>query len=364
MARCGASDALAGLTVLDLSESVAGQYCGRLLADFGAQVTLVEPPAGSLVRRMAPFDAGDPPQSLLFFHLNTGKRSVALDRATADGAAALRALARHADIALVATAAERALLRAASARLIIGLATPFGSDGPLASWTGGEMIVQALSGMMHNNGDPGRPPLYGCGHRASYAAGVASYIGVLAAAIARRAGAPGQDVTVDAAETAASMCFPYVMQYIYNGTVRRRGDQTQPVARVRCRDGWLCIWIYNHRFALACRTLGVPELIADPRFAAPLERQKNWDALVAILQDLLAQRNAVEVVAALQAAQIIAAKTSRPSELRHDPHLAARGYWDAVESGQEMKTIVGTPFRLSRTPRRVRGGAPSLGEAG
>ena len=224
------------------------------------------------------------------------------------------------------------------------------------------MILQALSGMMHNNGDLGRPPLYGCGQRASYAAGVASYIGLVAALIARRAGAPGQDVSVDAAETAAAMGFPYVMQHIYNGAIRRRGDQTQPVARILCRDGWLCIWIYNHRYATACRTLGVPELIDDPRFKAPLERLRNWDALNAILQERLAERNAEEIVEQLQTAQIIAAKASRPSELRHDRHLAARGYWEAVETGDAMQTILGTPFRLSRTPRRVRGPAPRVGE--
>jgi crotonobetainyl-CoA:carnitine CoA-transferase CaiB-like acyl-CoA transferase len=352
------SEALDGVAVLDLSESIAGQFCGRLLADFGAAVTLVEPSEGSAVRRLGPFDAAA--HSLLFFHLNTGKRSLALDRTQGD--AVLGALAARADVALVGTEVDRARLRAANPRLVIGLTTPFGSDGPFAGWKSSEMILQALSGMMHNNGDPGRPPLYGCGQRASYAAGLASYCGIVAALLARRAGATGQDVIVDAAETAAAMGFPYVMQHIYNGTVRRRGDQVQPVARVKCRDGWLCIWIYNHRFATACRTLGVPELIDDPRFKGPRDRLANWDALVETLQRLLAERNAEEIVEVLQAAQIIAAKASRPSELRFDRHLAARAYWEAVATGGGMQTILGTPFRMSRTPRRVRGAAPRLGE--
>ena len=106
----------------------------------------------------------------------------------------------------------------------------------------------------------------------------------------------------------------------------------------------------------------MPELIDDPRFKAPLERLRNWDALNAILQRVLAERNAEEIVEQLQTAQIIAAKASRPSELRHDRHLAARGYWEAVETGAAMQTILGTPFRLSRTPRRVRGPAPRVGE--
>src|ERR1700712_1461875 len=82
------ADALHGLRVLDLSETVAGQFCARMLADHGAEVTLLEPPGGSAVRSMAPFDPqhGD---SLLFFHVNLGKRSMLLDTGTPAGGALL-----------------------------------------------------------------------------------------------------------------------------------------------------------------------------------------------------------------------------------------------------------------------------------
>src|SRR5258707_7223039 len=95
-------DALEGFRVLDLSESVAGQFCCRMLADFGAEVTLVEPPQGSGLREMPPFD---PPTSglgsLLFFHLNLGKRSLVLDPRSADDWNKLRALAKSTDVIVV-----------------------------------------------------------------------------------------------------------------------------------------------------------------------------------------------------------------------------------------------------------------------
>ena len=100
----------------------------------------------------------------------------------------------------------------------------FGKDGPLAHWKGPEIVLQALSGMMNNNGEFGREPLYGVGERASFAAGLGAYVGAMTALHARGIDGPGQTVSVDAAETAAAMCFPYVLQHIYNGSVHSRRD--------------------------------------------------------------------------------------------------------------------------------------------
>jgi crotonobetainyl-CoA:carnitine CoA-transferase CaiB-like acyl-CoA transferase len=312
------------------------------------------------MRRMAPFDTRSA-ESLLFFHLNTGKRSVALDRSTARGAAVFADWLSRVDVVILSPGEEGGPLRAVNPRLVTVAVSPFGAGGPMEGWKATEMILQALSGMMHNNGDAGREPLYGCGERASYAAGLAAYIGTLAALYARSRGAPGQDVTVDASETAASMGFPYVMQHIYNGAIRSRGEQISPVGQVRCRDGWVCIWIYNHRFAAAVRALGLDDLVEDPRFAQPVSRQKHWPALIALIQDIVAHRAADELVASMQAADVIAARASRPTDLANDPHLASRHFWETVETPDGPRPILGPPYRLSRTPRRVAGPAPALG---
>ena len=337
--------ALAAYRVVDLSQSVGGQFCARLFADMGADVSLIEPPGGSATRRIGPFDRKG--RSLPFFHLNFNKEILAQPAAGGEMAGLLRA----ADVVVASRGLDEWQASALNADVVLVEITPFGTDGPLRHWKAPEIVLQALSGMMNNNGTPGREPLYGVGQRASYAAGVAAYAGAVAALFARNAGAGGQRVAVDAAETAAAMCFPYVLQYIYNGTDRRRGDQDIPAGQVMCRDGWVCIWVYNHRFAAVCRTLGLEALIDDPRFAEPGERSRHWDAFFGLVQARVADRTAADVVASLQAAQVIAAKASRPSELALSPHLAARGYWQTVVHDGESRRVLGPPFRMSLTPR-------------
>lgn len=349
--------ALAGLKVVDLSETVGGQYCARLLADFGAEVVLVEPPEGSALRRLPPFSEAGDRGSLLFFHLNTGKRRVSLDQGDAEGREVLDRLLRGADVAILPSGSQPREMLRRNPRCVAAVVSPFGADGPLAAWKGPEIVLQALSGMMHNNGAHGREPLYGCGRRASFAAGLAAYVGVTAALFARERTGLGQAVTVDEAETAAAMCFPYVLQHIYNGTVKGRGDPNIPAGQVRCRDGWVCIWIYNHRWSAVCRALGLGLLEHDDRFAAPIPRRAHWAELFAIIQDKVADLRAEDLVATLQRDEVIAAKAYRPTELHGSAHLAQRGYWEMAEG----RPILGPPWRLDRTPRQVRPAAPISG---
>lgn len=347
--------ALDHLRVVDFSDTLAGQYCARLLADFGAAVTLVEPPTGSPIRGLAPLSAAG--ESLQFFHLNTGKTSVVLDLQTTEGQARLEALMAEADVVVVPPGHDAAMVERINPAAVVVVASNFGSDGPLADWQGSEIVLQALSGMMHNNGAAGREPLYGIGNRASLASGIGAYVGALTALYVRETTGRGQVVRIDAAETAAAMCFPYVMQHIYNGTDRARTDQAVQAGQVMCRDGWVCIWIYNFRWNALLTALDLRALEHDPRFEDPGERRANWDQLFAIFQAKVAGMAAEDLVEILQQAQVIAAKAYRPSELIGNRHLAARQYWESVAG----RTILGPPFRLSATPRAVTSGAPELG---
>lgn len=364
-----ASAALAGLRVLDVSDNVAGQYCSRMLADYGADVTLIEPPAGCVIRRTGPFApadavAGATDKSLLFVHLNVGKASRVLDRSAPGGDAVFEDLVRQADIVVLDEATDPGPLRTLNPRCIVAQVTAFGTQGPLHAWRGTEMIFQALSGMMNNNGEAGRPPLFGVGHRASYSAGVVAFIGVLGALFARGRHGEGQEVRTEIAETAASMCFPYLMQYIYNGSIRSRGEQQQPICPVQCRDGWICIWIYPHRFAAACETLGRPDLIADLRFARQLDRQAHWSEFVAIMGEHLAGRMSEDLVALLQSNQIIAAKSYRLTEIVCNEHLRQRGFWETVQTPLGEQRVLGPQFRMSGTPRTLQNRFPVLSGGG
>ncbi len=328
--------ALDHLVVLDRSETLSGQFCGRLFADYGARVLLEEPAAGSAVRRMAPF--GGDGDSLTFRHLNTGKELVIGPQPGLQAAA---------DVILLAPADDAAEFAARLPGAILVAITDFGDDGPLRDWIGGEMVHQALSGMMYNNGAGGREPLYGIGERTALVAGLAGYVGAMVAVFARGEDGQGQILRVDIAETAATTCFPYLVQHIYSGAVRRRDEPSSLAGQAECRDGWICLWIYAHRWDAVLGALDLMELRDDPRFARPDTRRRNWDELFRLIQHKLRDQSADEVVERLQKAQVIAAKAVRPSETGSSRHLAERGYWQEAAGAR----VLGAPWRLSATPR-------------
>lgn len=349
--------ALGHLRVVDLGESIAAQYCSRLFADFGADVLLVEPPGGSVTRRMGPFRAnGD---SHLFLHLNLGKRSAIADPSTSDGWAMVRELAKDADVILTAPGTDRAALAVQSRQAVICLISDFGEDGPRRSWRGNEMIYQALSGVMYRNGKPDREPLYGVGHRASYTAGIAAYTAVLSAIFARARIGCGQEVSIDVCETAASMTYGMASQYFYNGVVDPRSVAPRlPSAVVKCRDGWLSIFIYDYRWRATWAALGAPEIADDPRYADVEGRLNRWPEVIKLIERQIADRSADDVVRALQAAGAVAAKAATPADLAASDHLAARNYWEEVDTTAGRRRILGPPWRMSATPRAVRCEAP------
>jgi crotonobetainyl-CoA:carnitine CoA-transferase CaiB-like acyl-CoA transferase len=359
----GMGDALEGLRVLDLSESVAGQFCCRMLADFGAEVTLVEPPQGSSLRSMPPFD----PQpnglgSLLFFHLNLGKHSIALDHRSSEGWNKLLSLAASADVVVVGPGIDRAALERANPNCVVALVSDFGEDGPYQHWRGSEMIFQALSGMMQVNGSAGREPLYGVAHRASCATGVGAYITILSALYARGRIGRGQQVAIDVAMNTSSMAPPSSLEFAYSRMKDPRGERRSPFCVVKCSDGWVSIWVHLHIWSAFCAELDLKEIEHDPRFAKGKERQDNWAVFTQVVQDKVRNWTTDELMDRLLRARVAAAKAYSPSQLFHaSPHLAERKYWESVETASGPRPILGAPFRMSKSPRRVRGPAPRLG---
>jgi crotonobetainyl-CoA:carnitine CoA-transferase CaiB-like acyl-CoA transferase len=354
--KTAAAEALQGIRVLDASNSVAGQFCGRLFADNGAATLLVEPPEGSVIRRTGPFalDGAGGKASTLFSHLNAGKTSVGIVLGTEAGLVRFRELAAAADVLIVDDGTQLPQFAAGAEPRTTCLITPFGDDGPLAGWKGSEMIYQALAGVMFENGRVEGPPLYGVGHRASYAAGVIGYIQSVATLLAEDGGARRIDVAI--AEVAASMCFNRITQFSYNGEIEDRDIRTIPRAIVRCADGWASIFIYDNRWRHACRGLGLDDLVDDPRFASEAARLGNWPAFIAELDRRLAGRPVDEVVAASQRERAVVARAMAPSELFSEPQLLARRYWDRCKHGELPR--LGPMFRMSATPQVDHGAAP------
>ena len=343
--------ALAGLKVIDATSTAAGQFCGRLFADYGAEVILVEPAEGASTRAEGPFDEKG---SLLFRHLNQGKAGFTRRPGDAAGDPDLDRLVREADIVLV-DAADPIAARAGDK--IVCRISDFGEHGPYRGWRGGEIVHQALSGVMFTTGAQDREPLYGVGRRTAYACGATAYISCLAALIWRDRTGESQAVEAITAEATAAMAQNLVTQYSYSRTYASRRQYPGMLAQLKCRDGWLVLFALRGWPAI-CRIFGVPEVAEDPRFSNIAALRRNWSDAVAILREKAKGRGVDELIAELQQAKVSSARIPTLPDLIETPQYAGRGMF--CMDGDGRLESLGPVFR-TRSPHRTPAPAPERG---
>jgi crotonobetainyl-CoA:carnitine CoA-transferase CaiB-like acyl-CoA transferase len=358
---------LADLVVVDLSESIAGQFCSRLLADYGAEVTLVEPPRGSEIRYRGPYRSGArrPDDSLTFFHLNTGKRSVTLDLSVVSGHELAGDLVAAADVVLLPPRGpgRDAILGALqdAARAVVCGVDDFAAGSEFEDWSGSELIFQALSGVMHENGLATREPLYGCGYRSLYAAGSMAYSATVAALIEREHSGVGQHVTSTAATVAASMNYNRGTQFFYNGSIEPRDDPATPRMTLQCADGWVVAFANGPRWAGTCQAFNALDLLDDPTLGSERDRLHRWGEIRERFQRAALSQRIDDVLAAAEVHHSVVARVAQPAELFDDAHLKARDYWRSVEVDGVERPVLGPFARFSETVLTVNR-APCLGE--
>jgi crotonobetainyl-CoA:carnitine CoA-transferase CaiB-like acyl-CoA transferase len=234
---------LSGIRVVDRTDE-RGFLAGKILADLGADVIKVEPPAGDPARREGPFLGGveHPERSLLWLALNTSKRGVSLDLDAAEGREAFLALVDTSDVvldsrppsAMAARGLDAASLRATRPRLVTASITPFGESGPHAEFTGGDLVVVAMGGNASMTGDPERPPLRCSMPTSIYHAAPEAALGVLMALHAREDTGVGQHVDVSMQECQLGTLLSGPGQFAIHGRLGRRAG-----ARLgRTREIW------------------------------------------------------------------------------------------------------------------------------
>lgn len=283
-----AAPGLDGLRVLDWTDS-SGQLAGRILADLGAEVILVEPPGGDAQRRAAPAVAAAGGQSAVWAARNFGKRSAAIDVASGDGRARLHQLIGAADVlienqpaaALAAAGADLDELRRRHPRLVICSITPWGRSGPRAGDRGSDLTVLARSGNLFMTGDPDRPPVRCSLPTSHYHSAAEAAAAVLMALYRRDRGGDGDRVDVSAQEVMASTNVTHTAQ---SWRSERRGQRAGGAYRVgesiqreiwQCADGHVT-------FALRGGAARAPGLIALTRWmdecgmAPPALLQRDW----------------------------------------------------------------------------------------
>ena len=362
-------EALVGVRVLDLSDTIAGAYCTRLLADLGAEVFLVEQPDGHPLRRTGPFPGGarHPEKSGLFLHFCANKRGAVLDFATPEGRARARELAAEADLVVESrppsTPAPEGLdpasLQARNQRLVITSVTEFGLTGPYKDWQGEEIVHWAMGGYMHFVGSAEREPLLTPNHQAQQHAGGQAAIASLVALRRARIDGLGQHVDQSVMEAMLAAHNWTTTHWVFLGEeLRRTGSQL-----LRCKNGWAHFEAtsLNPNFLLLAER---PDLLDDPRFApegtwAPDRRE----ALLDVLRAWCATVTKEEAFERAQELGLPVAPAYDVADHMASPHLQARGWPTTVEHpAAGAVPLPGFPYIFSESPASVRRPAPLLGE--
>jgi crotonobetainyl-CoA:carnitine CoA-transferase CaiB-like acyl-CoA transferase len=372
---------LEGIRVVELARILAGPWCGQLLADLGAEVVKIERPGeGDDTRHWGPpflHDAAGENRDAAYFHAcNRGKTSEAIDIATPEGQAAVRALVADADVVienykvggLVKYGLDPASLRTLNPRLVVCSITGFGQTGPYAPRAGYDFIIQGMGGFMSLTGEPdGAPQKAGIAY-ADIFTGVYSAVAILAAL--RRRDVTGEGAHIDMAllDTQVALLANQASNYLNGGMIPRRlGNEhpnTVPYQDFSCADGDILVALGNDRqFRAFCNLIGRPDLPEDPRFADNGGRSPNRKALQDEMGPAIAKWTSADLIAAMEAAKLPGGLVNEIPDILADPHIAAREVIREMTRSDGTKVkVLGYPGKFSKTPADYQAAPPRSGE--
>jgi len=365
------SGPLAGVRVLELGSLVAGPFCGKTLADFGAEVIKIEPPGeGDPLRKWRRMRNG---VSLWWQVQSRNKRSVTCDLRRPEGQEIVRRLARVSHIVVEnfrAGALEKwnlgwDVLSRENPKLVLVRISGYGQSGPYRERPGFAAIAEGMAGFRYITGFPDRPPA-----RPNLSIGdtIASLHGVIGALMALRSG-KGQVVDVALYEAMFNCMESLIADYDGDGYVRERTGSTLPgIAPSNlypCKDGSYVLIAGNadslyHRLMTA---IGREDLRDDPALARNDGRAAQMERIDAAISQWTSKKDQKEVLDAMEKAEVPAGRIYSAADIAADPHFAARGMIEEVIAGDgEPLKVPGIVPKLSATPGAIRSPAPKLGE--
>jgi crotonobetainyl-CoA:carnitine CoA-transferase CaiB-like acyl-CoA transferase len=365
---------LAGLSVLDLSKTLAGPFCAMTLGDMGADVIKVEEPtAGDETRQWAPYWEGE---SCFYLAINRNKRNIAVNLKHPDGVAVVKQLAAKADVLIesfrTGTSEKMGLgyndVKALNPRLIYCGISGFGRSGPLSRKGGYDLMVQAYSGLMSLTGEPDRTPVRVGFSLVDITCGWIAYGGIMTALYQREKTGRGQYVEASLLEGMVSAASYHIVNYLATGNIPGPLGQGHPsltpYQMFPTRDGRVMLGAANDGlWQKFCAVANRQDLAADPRFRTNLDRVNNRQALIAILEPLFKTRTTQEWVELLEAAAIPNAPVNNIADLVHDDQVAHRNMIADIPH----PTITGlrapaSPLKLADGPSSIRRHPPGKGE--
>lgn len=371
------SQPLTGCRVVERARTVAAAYAGRLLAAMGAQVVMLEPPGGSILRAAAPLIEGTQ-ESALFAYLAVGKRSLVCDPSTKQGQAVLQRELAGADIFIDDTPlVDREGLRLSPEhigrdfpRLVHVSVLPFGASGPKATWQGEEvnLLHAGGEGYLLPNGltdelFPERPPLKIYGHFAGYQGGAAATLSALTAWWAVPV-VGGQYVDVSVQDAVLSVG-AFALQRLGDGSLEHRKTRRFRYGGVfEAQDGFIeLLTLEDRQWRSLVTLLGEPEWASDPALSDPLERSRRGDEINLHIRGWMTQHRVDDIVRRAQELGVPAGKYRSPAEVYHGEHERSRGLFaPAVLANGSRAEVLWAPFQFRCSPLQGGTRVPALNE--
>lgn len=362
---------LDGLRVVDTTNN-RGELCGRLLADLGASVVLVEPLGGSSLRNAAPFSSDG--ESLGFLWRNANKSGISIDFETENGSDELLSLLMEADVWIedgsdIGSVAS-SNVREACPSLVITSITPFGYTGPYAELIANDDVLEAMSGMMFKAGISEKDPLLPPTSMATDVASISAAVATVLAVYQKMKTGKGQHIdlsimTAAGATTDWSYSNASVLKAAdrpYN-EVRQGGGFMYPI--FQCSDGWVRMVILSPRqWESLWDWMGKPEAFGDLEYWSQVgNRIMNADVLNPAYSEFFSDKKMLEICVEGQNRGIVVTPLLKPDEVLLDPHLTARGTFIDTEVAQDVVgSIASGFFELDNVRHGFNHRAPQLGE--
>jgi len=368
---------LSGVTVVDLTQNVAGPYCTQLLGDLGAEVIKIERPGtGDDTRGWYPPKWGD--ESSVFAALNRNKKSICIDLDQPEGQEIVRKLCEKADVFLHSlkpgSAESRGLgyedLAQRNPKLIYAAISAFGDIGPMKHKPGYDPLIQAYTGIISVTGNPGDDPVRVGVSIIDMTTGMWALIGILSALYRRKETGQGGRVGASLLETGVGWVNLPLASFLASGKLpQKMGTGTGMAApyeafRTKNEGEWVIIAAGNNRlFKSMCDALGMPELIEDPRFSTnPLRVQHRFE-LKKIIEERTTNYEMDELVRLLSEYKVPCSPINTLDRVVKDEQVEALEIIEKVDNDRiEDFRIVGLPFRIDGQRGEFRSMPPVLGE--
>jgi len=365
---------LTGVTVLELGTMYAAPTGGRMLRDFGARVIKVEDPdTGDFARQWTPQHEG---LSLGFARLNSGKESIGIDLRRPEGRDLVRRLAARVDVVIESFRPGRLedwglgydVLSAENPGLVLTRVSGFGQTGPYRKQPGFGTVAETSSGYAFVNGWPDSPPTSPPFGFADSIAGLSAAFGTATALFNRSRTGLGDVVDVALYEPLMFILGDLILNYTATGHIQQRvgngSGSASPRGIYQAADGtWLSIAASNQTIALRLFVaMGRPEFRDDPRFATNVARMEHNEELQELVSAWVALRPRHEVLAVLEAHEVVAAAVNDAKDIVADPHFRERTLVDLAGTVLGPVLMPGPVLHMGSYAGPVYDGVPTIGE--